>query len=182
MQVEADTAEGVVYDGPMAVLVNRASASASEIFAAAIQDYGRGLIIGEPTFGKGTVQQLVDLDYIANKDSAQLGQLKLTMAQFFRVDGGSTQHKGVVPDLMFPVTMDAATTANPPTTMPCRGPKSPPPSYNRNWAAFLIDPQLKGRHQSPHRPGQGVFLVDAGCGRTYKAERDKKTISLNEQD
>lgn len=108
VMVEADTAAGVAYSGPLAVLVNRASASASEIFAAAIQDYGRGVVIGETTFGKGTVQQLVDLDYIANSDKPRLGQLKMTMAQFFRIDGASTQHRGVVPDVRFPVTMDAS--------------------------------------------------------------------------
>jgi carboxyl-terminal processing protease len=74
------------------VLVNRSSASASEIFAAAIQDYGRGLIIGEPTFGKGTVQNLIDLDRWPSKNGPQYGQVKLTIAQFFRVDGDTTQH------------------------------------------------------------------------------------------
>jgi carboxyl-terminal processing protease len=108
VQIEADTAPGTAWDGPMAVLVNRSSASASEIFAAAIQDYGRGLIIGEPTFGKGTVQNLVDLDLFARNEEPGLGQLKMTIAQFFRIDGGSTQHKGVTPDVKFPVSLDAA--------------------------------------------------------------------------
>ncbi|MBD8525486.1 carboxy terminal-processing peptidase [Pseudomarimonas arenosa] len=107
VSVEKDDVPGVAWEGPMAVLVNRASASASEIFAGAIQDYGRGLIIGEPTFGKGTVQNLVDLDRFASKESPGLGQIRLTVAQFFRVSGGSTQHKGVVPDIAFPVTLDA---------------------------------------------------------------------------
>lgn len=102
VQVEADVAPGLIYEGPLAVLVNRASASASEIFAAAIQDYGRGLIIGDTTFGKGTVQQLVDLDFVNNYDKPTLGQLKMTVAQFFRIDGGSTQHRGVEPDIAFP--------------------------------------------------------------------------------
>jgi carboxyl-terminal processing protease len=83
------------------VLVNRNSASASEIFAGAIQDYNRGLVIGEPTFGKGTVQTLVDLAKMIRSDD-NLGRLRLTMAQFFRVNGGSTQNKGVVPDIVFP--------------------------------------------------------------------------------
>jgi C-terminal peptidase prc len=88
------------------VLINRASASASEIFAGAIQDYGRGLIMGEPTFGKGTVQNLVDLDAFS-RENPGLGHLKITVAQFFRIAGGSTQHKGVEPDIAFPVTWDA---------------------------------------------------------------------------
>ncbi|HKJ18345.1 MAG TPA: carboxy terminal-processing peptidase [Xanthomonadales bacterium] len=103
ISVEEDVDPGMAWDGPLVVLVNRYSASASEIFAAAIQDYGRGVLVGEPTFGKGTVQSLLDLDdYAPNSDEPSLGQLKLTMAQFFRVKGGSTQNKGVVPDIRFP--------------------------------------------------------------------------------
>ncbi|HET6564919.1 MAG TPA: carboxy terminal-processing peptidase, partial [Xanthomonadales bacterium] len=106
ISTEEDLESGMAWDGPMAVLVNRYSASASEIFAAAIQDYGRGVVIGEPTFGKGTVQSLIDLDDYAPSDTASAGQLKLTMAQFFRVNGGSTQNKGVVPDIRFPSAGD----------------------------------------------------------------------------
>jgi carboxyl-terminal processing protease len=90
----------------MAVLINRASASASEIFAGAIQDYGRGLIMGEPTFGKGTVQTLVDLNRYVPGDSNDLGRLRLTMAEFYRVSGASTQLKGVVPDVVLPSPWD----------------------------------------------------------------------------
>ncbi len=108
VQVEQDRQLGTAWDGPLAILVNRASASASEIVAGAIQDHGRGLIIGEPTFGKGTVQNLLDLDSMYRRSEAPgLGQLKLTVAQFFRVNGGSTQRKGVEPDVAFPVTLDA---------------------------------------------------------------------------
>jgi len=107
ISTEEDTDPGMAWEGPMAVLVNRYSASASEIFAAAIQDYGRGLIIGETTFGKGTVQNLVDLDdYAPAGDAGKMGQLKITMAQFFRVNGGSTQNKGVEPDIRFPSAGD----------------------------------------------------------------------------
>ena len=107
ISTEEDTDPGMAWDGPLAVLVNRYSASASEIFAAAIQDYGRGLIIGETTFGKGTVQNLVDLDdYAPAGDSGKMGQLKITMAQFFRVNGGSTQNRGVEPDIHFPSAGD----------------------------------------------------------------------------
>ena len=88
-----DPEPGIVYDGPLAVLVNRMSASASEIFAGAIKDYRRGLIVGSQTFGKGTVQSLLNLDS---------GQLKLTIAKFYRISGASTQHRGVHPDITFP--------------------------------------------------------------------------------
>ena len=107
ISTEEDTDPGMAWEGPLAVLVNRYSASASEIFAAAIQDYGRGLVIGETTFGKGTVQNLVDLDdYAPSNDSGKMGQLKITMAQFFRVNGGSTQNRGVEPDIHFPSAGD----------------------------------------------------------------------------
>lgn len=92
-----DTETGTLYDGPLAVLVNRLSASASEIFAGAIQDYGRGLVLGSATFGKGTVQTLSDLSY---------GQIKLTRAKFYRISGDSTQHRGVEPDILFPDMID----------------------------------------------------------------------------
>jgi carboxyl-terminal processing protease len=85
------------YEGPLAVMINRLSASASEIFAGAIQDYGRGIIVGEQSFGKGTVQSLVPL---------QEGQLKITESKFYRVSGGSTQHRGVVPDINYPSLFD----------------------------------------------------------------------------
>ncbi len=100
LDLERDEQKGVAYDGPLLVLVNRNSASASEIFSGAIQDYGRGLVIGEPTFGKGTVQNLVDLNRYS-ESAGKLGQLKTTMAQFFRVNGESTQHRGVIPDIRF---------------------------------------------------------------------------------
>jgi carboxyl-terminal processing protease len=106
ISLEEDTDSGMAWDGPLAVLVNRYSASASEIFAAAIQDYGRGVVIGEPTYGKGTVQSLLDLDDYAPSDKPGMGQLKITMAQFFRVNGGSTQNRGVVPDIRFPSAGD----------------------------------------------------------------------------
>jgi len=102
VEVETDVDDGIAYDGPLAVLVDRNSASASEIFAGAIQDYHRGIIIGEPTFGKGTVQTLVDLNRFLPGKNKDLGRLRLTMAQFFRVNGDSTQHRGVVPDIQFP--------------------------------------------------------------------------------
>lgn len=102
IQVETDNDPMIAYNGPMAVMVNRFSASASEIFAAAIQDYKRGIIVGEQTYGKGTVQTLIDLNQWAPKETDQLGQVKLTVAKFYRVNGSSTQLKGVMPDLELP--------------------------------------------------------------------------------
>lgn len=97
VQVLADQDPSVAWDGPMVVLVNRMSASASEIFAGAIQDYGRGLVVGSQTFGKGTVQAVRSLNH---------GQLKITQSKFYRVSGGSTQHRGVLPDIAIPSRID----------------------------------------------------------------------------
>lgn len=101
VDINRDRDPAIVYGGPLAVLVNRNSASASEIFAGAIQDYQRGIIIGEPTFGKGTVQNIVDLNRFSRSET-DYGRLKTTIAQFFRINGGSNQHKGVIPDIIYP--------------------------------------------------------------------------------
>lgn len=93
-----DSDPSVVYDGPLAVLVNRTSASASEIFAGAIQDYQRGIVLGGQTFGKGTVQEIIPMSF---------GQVKLTRSKFYRISGESTQHRGVLPDIAFPDFYDA---------------------------------------------------------------------------
>ncbi|MDH4314536.1 MAG: carboxy terminal-processing peptidase [Gammaproteobacteria bacterium] len=106
---DPDPVARVAYNGPLAVLVNRYSASASEIFAAAIQDYARGVIIGQQTFGKGTVQNLYSLDqYVRRPEDEGLGQLTLTIGKYYRVTGESTQHRGVDPDISLPSHIDAA--------------------------------------------------------------------------
>jgi len=106
LKVLSDNRKGIVYDGPLVVMVNEYSASASEIFAAAIQDYGRGMIIGSSsTFGKGTVQRFYDMDQMVSGQMAEykpLGAVKLTMQKFYRITGGSTQLKGVTPDIILP--------------------------------------------------------------------------------
>lgn len=106
INVNSDTRPGLAWDGPLAVLINHSSASASEIFAAAIQDYGRGIVIGETSFGKGTVQSVIKLDEISKNDKPTLGELKMTIAQFFRINGGTTQLRGVIPDIPFPSAID----------------------------------------------------------------------------
>jgi len=101
-----DRDRSVLYDGPLAVMVNEFSASASEIFAAAIQDYGRGIVIGSTsTYGKGTVQRNIGLESgarLTNNDNSELGTIKLTLQKFYRINGGSTQLKGVTPDIILP--------------------------------------------------------------------------------
>ena len=104
---DPDPVARVAYNGPLAVLVDRFSASASEIFAAAIQDYARGVIVGQQTFGKGTVQNLYSLDqYLRSEDEKGFGQLTLTIGKYYRVTGESTQHRGVDPDIDLPSGID----------------------------------------------------------------------------
>jgi carboxyl-terminal processing protease len=107
IEVLPDDDKEVFYNGPLVVLTNRFSASASEIFAGAIQDYQRGVVVGETTYGKGTVQTVIDLNRFIN-DKDKVGELKLTFQKFYRVTGSSTQHKGVSPDVNLPSAYDAA--------------------------------------------------------------------------
>ena len=106
VNVDRDTDGVVHYGGPLTVLVDRYSASASEIFAAAMQDYNRAIIIGEQTFGKGTVQQHRGLGRIYDMFESPLGAVQYTIAKFYRISGGSTQHKGVKPDILYPSAID----------------------------------------------------------------------------
>lgn len=121
VEVDSDNNAGVAWDGPFSVLINRFSASASEIFAGAIQDYGRGVVLGTQSYGKGTVQSAIEMSRFisatnklllkakgADKDpdtpngAPEFGQINITMGKFYRVTGSSTQHKGVIPDIVFP--------------------------------------------------------------------------------
>ncbi|GAB4329308.1 MAG: carboxy terminal-processing peptidase [Flammeovirgaceae bacterium] len=102
IDIANDPDKNVVYSGPLTVLVNRFSASASEIFAGAIQDYKRGVIVGEQTYGKGTVQNVVDLGRYIPEQSENQGHINLTLSKFYRITGSSTQHQGVTPDISFP--------------------------------------------------------------------------------
>ena len=106
VEVLPDDDKEVFYNGPLVVLTNRFSASASEIFAGAIQDYQRGVVVGESTYGKGTVQTVLDLNRFIN-EKEKVGELKITFQKFYRVTGSSTQHKGVSPDINLPSAYDA---------------------------------------------------------------------------
>jgi len=181
VSVENDEDSGVAWGGPLAVLVNRSSASATEIFAAAIQDYGRGLIIGEPTFGKGTVQNLIDLDRWPTKAGAQFGQVKLTIAQFFRVDGDTTQHAGVIPEIQFPVTVDAtefgeSTYDN---ALPATRIAIAPHSNLGNFAPIM--PALLAKHNARVAKDREFSWWSQDVAQ-FRTERDKKVISLNENE
>lgn len=179
VEAEEDQQPGMTWSGPLAVMVNRGSASASEIFAAAIQDYGRGLIIGEPTFGKGTVQMLVDLDNAAQNEKPKYGELKMTSAQFFRINGGTTQLRGVVPDIAFPDGGEAREfgESSYPNALPWSS--ITPASYEAVADLKPILPMLATRHEA--RIAQSKeWQYYAEDQAEVKRLRAEKTVSLNE--
>ena len=177
--VNSDRKTGVAWDGPLAVLINRASASASEIFAGAIQDYGRGLVIGETSFGKGTVQNMVDLDRWPANEAPRFGSVKLTIAQFFRVAGGSTQHKGVVPDIAFPVSVDASEYGESTydNALPWTRIAAVPHLQYGNFAPLL--PRLEALHAARAAKDREFQWWSEDVAQ-FRAEAAKKYVSLNE--
>ncbi|PZQ41001.1 MAG: tail-specific protease [Pseudomonas putida] len=172
VDVLEDENPGAFYKGPLALLVNRLSASASEIFAGAMQDYHRALIIGGQTFGKGTVQTIQPLNH---------GELKLTLAKFYRVSGQSTQHQGVLPDIDYPSIIDtkeigesALPEAMPwDTIRPAIKPASDP------FKPFLA--QLKAQHEARSDKDAEFTYIRDRLALTQKL-MNEKTVSLNEQD
>ncbi len=179
ISVGSDTNAGVAWDGPLGVLINRSSASASEIFAAAIQDYGRGVIIGEQSFGKGTVQTLLDLDGVAKTGKAQLGELKMTVAQFFRINGGTTQLRGVTPDIPFPAIADPEDSgeASFDNALPWVQIKAADYSPAGNLKALL--PILSAMHEARVKQDKGFQYLEEDIAEV-KRQRAKSTLSLNE--
>jgi carboxyl-terminal processing protease len=179
VEAEEDQQNGMVWDGPLAVMVNRGSASASEIFAAAIQDYGRGVIIGEPTFGKGTVQMLVDLDNAAQNEKPKYGELKMTSAQFFRINGGTTQLRGVVPDIAFPDGGEAKEfgESSYPNALPWSS--ITPAKYEAVADLKPILPMLATRHEARTTKSK-EWQYYAEDQAEVKRMRAEKTVSLNE--
>ncbi|MDZ5112517.1 carboxy terminal-processing peptidase [Pseudomonas putida] len=172
VDVLEDENPGAFYKGPLALLVNRLSASASEIFAGAMQDYHRALIIGGQTFGKGTVQTIQPLNH---------GELKLTLAKFYRVSGQSTQHQGVLPDIDYPSIIDtkeigesALPEAMPwDTIRPVVKPAADP------FKPFLA--QLKAQHEARSDKDAEFTYIRDRLALTQKL-LNEKTVSLNEQD
>lgn len=180
VQVQGDDDPGMAWSGPMAVLVNRGSASASEIFAAAIQDYGRGLIIGQPTFGKGTVQNLVDLDRFTHstKEKPQYGELKMTIQEFFRINGGSTQLKGVTPDIQYPKNGDEKDFGESTYDNALPWTQIPPADYKpvADLKAYLSPLQAKHDARTAKSPAWKLMLDELA---QYRKMRDKTSVSLN---
>lgn len=179
VETEWDEDPEVTYDGPLAVLVDRLSASASEIFAAAIQDYDRGIIIGGQSYGKGTVQRPIDLKYYMRNTDAKLGQIKLTIAKFYRIDGRSTQHVGVTPDITFPNRFNLMEIGESTQENALLWDEIPKVQYNRYQDLTPLIPQLDKQHQLrlAGDPEYQKLVTDLD---EYEANQDKKQITLNE--
>jgi carboxyl-terminal processing protease len=199
IEVEKDEDPAIAYNGPLAVLVDRFSASASEIFAGAIQDYGRGLIIGTQTYGKGTVQREIDMDKIITPSLAEklglvtnttkpktstgsenaFGQLNLTVAKFYRISGNSTQHKGVIPDIQFPslIPMNKYGEDTDPSALPFDViPKS---DYAKVSDFTNVIPQLTKLHdQRMSTSASYKSLMESVAD--YKKSETEKTVTLNQ--
>lgn len=179
--VTSDTNPGVAWSGPMGVLINRASASASEIFAAAIQDYGRGVVIGELSYGKGTVQSVVNLDQLTKKAKPELGEVKMTIAQFFRINGGTTQLRGVTPDISMPTMTDVDDFGESSYDNALPWTHIQPASYLPFCNLALIVPNMAALHQDRINKDQDFGYLREDIVE-MDAQRKKNLISLNEAD
>jgi len=201
-QIEQDKDDdpSIAYSGPLAVLVDRFSASATEIFSGAIQDYGRGIILGTQTYGKGSVQNAIDLDKVIQSSLREriaslmgkngkpvstgsqsvFGQLNLTIAKFYRITGNSTQHKGVMPDIQFPsvIPMDKYGEDTEPSAMPFDViAKS---DYSRVGDFTSVLPQLKTLHdQRMANSASYKYLMEDIAN--FKKHDEEKSIVLNEE-
>ncbi|WP_183576611.1 carboxy terminal-processing peptidase [Mucilaginibacter sp. X5P1] len=199
VEVDADEDPSIAYSGPLAILVDRFSASASEIFSGAIQDYGRGLILGTQTYGKGSVQSEIELDKVISPTLADMvnkvvnnekaaptggseskfGQLNLTIAKFYRISGNSTQRHGVTPDIEFPsvIPLDKYGEDTEPSAMPFDViAKS---DYTKFGDLSPVIPQLKKLHEQrmSNSNSYKYLLQDVA---DFKKHDDEKSVTLNE--
>jgi len=214
VQVDSDEESGVSWDGPFGVIINRFSASASEIFAGAIQDYGRGVVLGSTSYGKGTVQNAVDMSRFisaTNKllikaagesdadtptGAPQFGQINITMGKFYRINGSSTQHKGVTPDVVFPTQYSAEKfgESSEPSALPWDQIK--PSNFTQIGNLKTINSQLEEIHKArmAKSPAYEFLLEDIAefnknetipavslNEATLKAEREKNRIKNRER-
>lgn len=175
-----DKDKSVEYDGPLVIMVNQFSASASEIIAAALQDYNRAIIVGTPTFGKGTVQRFFDLDRAVRgyDDMKPLGNVKMTVQKFYRVDGGSTQLKGVIPDITLPDLYTYIDVGEKEYKNAMTWTEIKPVKYSQNVAQITQKKALaeKSKERISKHP---QFLLIEESAVKIKEEKDKTTVPLN---
>ena len=201
VEVDKDEDPAIAYTGPLAILVDRLSASATEIFSGAIQDYGRGLIIGTQTYGKGSVQTPVDLDGVISPSIVQqtlalisktkkptntgsqsvFGQLNLTTGKFYRITGNSTQHKGVTPDIKFPsvIPLDKYGEDTEPSAMPFD--IIAKTDYNKAGSFATVIPQLTKLHEQRMASSASFKYLEEDIAAFKKHDADK-TVTVNEEE
>ncbi|WP_305811545.1 carboxy terminal-processing peptidase [Photobacterium leiognathi] len=180
VKVNSDSDDQVFFDGPLTVLINRYSASASEIFAAAMQDYGRAVVLGEQSFGKGTVQQHRSLNHLYDLFDKPLGHVQYTIQKFYRINGGSTQNLGVVPDISFPTAVDPSETGESVEDNALPWDSIKPAKYQQLHSYSSILPKLNEEHLARIKKDMEFGFIDEDI-QTYKKEKDINTISLNEK-
>ncbi len=184
IEILNDPSPDLAYDGPLAVLVNRYSASASEIFAGAIQDYERGLVIGQQTFGKGTFQLLYNLDRnalfgrFARRSGPGMGQLTLTAGKYYRVSGESTQHRGVEPDIELPSAIDASEVGESTQDTALPWDRIHPTRYRAAKPMDEAVSKLVANHQQRADGDPDYQYLLAGI-KAYSANRGRESVSLN---
>ncbi|MEZ8081937.1 carboxy terminal-processing peptidase [Enterovibrio norvegicus] len=180
VKVNSDSDNAIYYDGPVTVLINRYSASASEIFAAALQDYGRAVILGEQSFGKGTVQQHRSLNHIYDLFDKPLGHVQYTIQKFYRINGGSTQNLGVVPDIAFPTAVDPEETGESVEENALPWDSINPAAYSTVGNTNSLVVELGKLHQSRIKNDEEFGFIAEDIAE-YKAIKDDNVISLNEK-
>jgi carboxyl-terminal processing protease len=179
IEVENDYDANVYYNGPLAVIINRFSASASEIFAGAIQDYGAGIVLGENSYGKGTVQNMIDLNKIVPVSNKKMGQIKMTVAKFYRITGNSTQRLGVQPDIEFPSPYETEEMGERAKPSALAFDKINTTQFSKvNEYEDIIQMLLKKHdHRMKTDPEYQIHLDEIA---EFNANQSKKTVSLNE--
>ena len=178
IEVLDDPEPGVAWEGPLVVLVNRASASASEIFAGAIQDYHRGLVVGQQTYGKGSVQNLYPLDRYALGPKAGFGQLTVTIGKYYRVTGDSTQHRGVEPDITLPSLLSTTDLGESTQESALPWDRIGAAKFTPEQAAMPVLPLLSREHEErvAHNPD---FVALEGDVEALERLRTQHDVSLN---
>jgi len=179
-----DSQKGTLYDGPLAIMVNGGSASASEIMAAAMQDYKRAVIVGSPTFGKGTVQKVIGLEEYMDPitrmkmmNEAPIGSLKLTVQKFYRINGGSTQLRGVIPDVLLPDPYSELDQGERKDKAAMKWDEIAPANYQ---AVNAVDVPTLRAASNKRVLNSGVFGIIAQSADKLKKQEEDNTYPLNE--